>query len=66
MSNYAQLENGKVINVVCWDGKGDYFDEFVMVEIQDDVFCSIGNFYCEFDGLFYENSSFEMIAGGMF
>lgn len=41
MMNYALIKNGIVENVVVWDGDGDIFSEYEVVEI-DGVQAGIG------------------------
>ena len=47
---YALITDGKVVNTVMWDGSGDIFSAFTVVEIADGVPCDIGWYYA--DGVF--------------
>lgn len=39
---YALINNDVVENIVLWDGEGDIFDDYIKVELSDDVECGIG------------------------
>lgn len=42
MSNYALIKNGVVENIVVWDGNGDLFSDYQVVELSDDTMAAPG------------------------
>ncbi|WP_419057136.1 hypothetical protein [Kluyvera georgiana] len=38
---YALIKNGIVVNIVEWDGKGDLFDSYETVNV-DNIRCGVG------------------------
>lgn len=38
---YALIQNGIVVNIVEWDGKGDLFDSYETVNV-DNIRCGVG------------------------
>lgn len=47
VSRYALVEDGVVKNLVSWDGEGDLFDGYTVVELTQDVEVSIGWTYAD-------------------
>ena len=43
MANYALILNGFVENIVVWDGFGDIFDEYTVVEYESGTAISPGS-----------------------
>lgn len=62
MSNYAMIKLGdnKVFNTIVAH-ESFSMDGFYFVEIGGDVFCQIGMFYNEADGLFYDDKKLTKI-----
>lgn len=42
VSRYALVKNNAVENIVSWDGKGDLFSEYHVVELTNDMPASVG------------------------
>lgn len=53
MNTYAIIENGKVTNVIVWDGVTDFDSSMELVEILEGVGAGIGWDYI--DGKFVDN-----------
>ncbi|HCR8895189.1 TPA: tail fiber assembly protein [Escherichia coli] len=42
VSRYALVKNNAVENIVAWDGEGDLFSEYLVVELTNDMPASVG------------------------
>ncbi|HAS0804890.1 TPA: tail fiber assembly protein [Enterobacter roggenkampii] len=47
VSRYALVEDGVVKNLVSWDGEGDLFEGYTVIELEQDVEVSIGWSYAD-------------------
>ncbi|QNQ59800.1 hypothetical protein [Pantoea sp. MT58] len=50
VKTWAEIEGGKVVNIILWDGGGDIFEGKVMVDITELAGVGVGDSASEING----------------